>query len=1327
VSLHCSARNKDPLDIRSTATTTSTTCTTNMGSPRKNESPGLSRASAGNPRRKRHSSSNSKKSDSSAPGFRDGSFSPRAWTPRKQIGGGDLSQDSNKGPSVEGSNSSSSPQIRQRTVPATPDDLPLMSPNAETPFYLSDFDYKENLAELENDVDDTGIPVPPGFAEKIGGYLPRTPPSTGYRSLPAPSPRARFTLSRIRTPLSLKTMNNAQESPSTLSSLSVTRQDLNLPQFDRNGGGYFFSDDPDPLPAPSTPPPPQSKAWLAKAIEAKKSTQKRSNIPRKERHFFIFPKRNSYSGKSKSNTSSNTNDDEQASPLISPHSSLSDKIRCPNFASDRSETIVLVGDGESAGDRFKAYEGEGERGEFVEVVQLREQERGDPRPSIGNDSDQDDLFALQGHERAASELHSLCGCMTTVDDVARAKSFFEGGSPEDASRRDYKGETPLHAFSNNKALAVNMIGSPGNVEFETRDYLTLYRQPTYDQESSSKLHEIVEEFMLEDLLPSFPGACLIEDNNGHIPFEAGLLDWIATSHNENLATVTDQDYAARLSTYTNAVSDAVSNAWKSTSTTFLTAVSKMTESERLGGVHGDIEKGVNPAIAGYSGSFRQSSSKMLTGSTNGSSLIVKSRLSPHARFCLEMLSLIVDQLEKITNISSRSQESQQDAGIAHMCRRLSKLHDMYGPLDLTSRVVEHISSMPRLLETIFYISDDHDIEFVLSTSIIRRVITDKHSVGPWITSMLQHPKRCVSLRAIEYLQVASNLCHQDLKKKRPRGTSPSSNALIDEVSSLRDFIPSLLSLDVNDIEDVSTTYVVKKVLDNMISKPFVATVVLCDALFLGLMIVGFRYAVNGMITGKNIETVLAWIYVANTGIFYFIIGEIGKVVSLCLLSKHSRRYFLSFWNLIDVLAILLATASSVAMRWQFAILEEGLDDTNILRGLLAITTGFLWLRVLSFLKAINIQLATFILAIITIARDVLFFCVILLILVVSFSQMFYTLLAPSRCATEGASEQPECKQTEYLLQVYIMLMGDFGNFERESYTTVFSIILFVLYSFVVAVILLNVLIAIASDSYEKCLLKSQKLFGRARVMLVAELASFQTLLRKRDPKGDASFEDVKRGEEGIYSKWWTSGSWTRNWSRGSVLFFGLSMFVTAIWTVAELVGFSRGEKNLSILFSLSSVFVNIALYIAIILFLDRQAATKRTGDEKNEWSNFLQRIVLRILGASREGTKNFRGKKKGQEEWYGRVQFLQREMDRIAERQTELVLEQSDNFHNMVNQSELRIRAELNMIEERFRQTNSNIVSAVDELKALISLAGSYSHSGHNIPVPDEVDVKKTR
>jgi hypothetical protein len=412
------------------------------------------------------------------------------------------------------------------------------------------------------------------------------------------------------------------------------------------------------------------------------------------------------------------------------------------------------------------------------------------------------------------------------------------------------------------------------------------------------------------------------------------------------------------------------------------------------------------------------------------------------------------------------------------------------------------------------------------------------------------------------------------------------------------------------------------------------------------------------------------------------------------------------------------------MRWKFGIHEEGFDDANILRGLLAVTTGFLWLRVLSFLKAVNIQLATFILAIITITKDILFFCVILLTLVISFSQMFFTLLAPSSCASGGAPDERQCKQSEYLLQSYIMLLGDFGNSDRETFTTGFSVFLVVLYSFLVTVILMNVLIAIASDSYEKCLLKSQKLFGRARVMLVAELASFQTLLSKREHDDSASIDDRDKGQDGVYSEWWTSGSWScfRNWSRASLLFLVLSMIVIFVWTIAELVGFSRGDKYVSILLSLSSVFVNIALYIVIILFLGRHSATKKDEvDGKNEWSNSIQRVVLRVLGASKEASKESARKIAGEDVWHGRVQFLQREMDRIAERQNELVAEQSENFQNMVNHSEARVRAELNAIEQRFKETNTSITSAVDELKALISLAGSSN--GERTPVPKEVDI----
>ena len=159
-------------------------------------------------------------------------------------------------------------------------------------------------------------------------------------------------------------------------------------------------------------------------------------------------------------------------------------------------------------------------------------------------------------------------------------------------------------------------------------------------------------------------------------------------------------------------------------------------------------------------------------------------------------------------------------------------------------------------------------------------------------------------------------------------------------------------------------------------------------------------------------------------------------MSLFLLSKHSRNYILSFWNLVDLLAILLAAVSSVTIRWQFTIGETGIEDADVLRGLLAVTTGFLWLRVLNFLKAINMQLATFVLAILQITKDIFWFCIIVLTLVISFSQMFFTLLAPPSCSAKENSGR-QCKQSEYLLGVYSILLGVFFLLQLLFYFDVY--------------------------------------------------------------------------------------------------------------------------------------------------------------------------------------------------------------------------------------------------------------------------------------------------
>jgi hypothetical protein len=58
------------------------------------------------------------------------------------------------------------------------------------------------------------------------------------------------------------------------------------------------------------------------------------------------------------------------------------------------------------------------------------------------------------------------------------------------------------------------------------------------------------------------------------------------------------------------------------------------------------------------------------------------------------------------------------------------------------------------------------------------------------------------------------------------------------------------------------------------------------------------------------------------------------------------------------------------------------------------------------------------------------------------------------------------------LRVYAILLGDFGLFNRESFFSVFSVCLIVLYTFMVVLVLLNVLIAVASDSVREYWLHS---------------------------------------------------------------------------------------------------------------------------------------------------------------------------------------------------------------------------------------------------------------
>jgi hypothetical protein len=263
-------------------------------------------------------------------------------------------------------------------------------------------------------------------------------------------------------------------------------------------------------------------------------------------------------------------------------------------------------------------------------------------------------------------------------------------------------------------------------------------------------------------------------------------------------------------------------------------------------------------------------------------------------------------------------------------------------------------------------------------------------------------------------------------------------------------------------------------------------------------------------------------------------------------------------------------------------------------------------------------------------------------------------------------------------------LGDFGGY-FGGMGTAFSVFLLVFFSFMVVIVLLNVLIAIVSDSYEKCLIRSNYLFGRARVMLIAELVSFQNLLR------------IEKDGHSLYSKWWSGEVWHR-WSRGSVCFFLSSSVVVAIWVVGETAGYFASERkgHGNYIFRLLSLIVIITLFLGIVVFLSN------AGDEKKSttWYNkFVQKAMLRLLRSS-EKSSPIGHNGDGRDEWRGRIDFLTREMSRLTCDSNAITSLQVGALKNYFNASSIDLRQEIGNVESQLADLKEEVMMELKQMEA---------------------------
>lgn len=188
-----------------------------------------------------------------------------------------------------------------------------------------------------------------------------------------------------------------------------------------------------------------------------------------------------------------------------------------------------------------------------------------------------------------------------------------------------------------------------------------------------------------------------------------------------------------------------------------------------------------------------------------------------------------------------------------------------------------------------------------------------------------------------------------------------------------------------------------------------------------------------------------------------------------------------------------------------------LDEDHAIPGLLSFVVGLLWLKTLGFLKSVNLPLATFILSLVEvrficlfnfeccfrqadqfrydcisqILKDIRWFLVVLSVNIIMFADMLHISTTRTNnglaCkANETSDVAPEefCGDNliEPYFKLYSVVVGDV-NYDDFNYSTG-SKLLFILFTFVCVIILLNVLIAIVSNSHKRSSKKSWKLFGR---------------------------------------------------------------------------------------------------------------------------------------------------------------------------------------------------------------------------------------------------------
>jgi len=428
------------------------------------------------------------------------------------------------------------------------------------------------------------------------------------------------------------------------------------------------------------------------------------------------------------------------------------------------------------------------------------------------------------------------------------------------------------------------------------------------------------------------------------------------------------------------------------------------------------------------------------------------QLCENVEFILKFLSAIID--------SDFSEEQLQGYEVTDLS--VDEVLDM---------VVLGIVSIPCLLKTLLFCTG---CEEIFALSVVKHLVLE--SKGSWLLPLM----RSYPEKTIIYFRIVSKFLDDDVGGlidreylKPKNGSSQIADGVLllqanrdklveslwsqDEIFSVMAVVPEPLLIEVVQIRCV------ERMVDSDAKKYFTTSLLFFDIVYHAIFPMSFHSTAIFLLVHHNVHMFILFSRLTLACLMYFMARELLYIISTFGSKRRFISCVLSPWNWIDWCTI----ASTVFTNRQLTndllnIDAEGFVVRQGLIDLLIITTVFIKMQLLSFIRMSNEELAVFVYSVIQTVKDMRWFMLVLVVVLGSFAQILAFLdIDRDGCnANEGMCEFDASHQ---LKVVYQMMLGDWDD---NNFSTSRGYLIFVMFTFFVGLILLNILIAIASTSYE---------------------------------------------------------------------------------------------------------------------------------------------------------------------------------------------------------------------------------------------------------------------